>query len=78
MARLAGVRAIVSDWLGKIMFLETALIEDHTAGTPLENVRAGIGDLIAQGVFEDVAELVVGWPFRYDSPEMRESYIGAI
>ncbi|XDG04758.1 hypothetical protein ABKA04_004373 [Annulohypoxylon sp. FPYF3050] len=78
MARISGVRGIVPDWRGKIVFLETAIGEDHVSGNPIYRVQAGIADLIAQGVFDDAAGLVVGRPFGYDSPEMREQYIGVI
>ncbi|KAI1396627.1 peptidase [Hypoxylon fuscum] len=78
MARLAGVRSIVPDWRGRIVFFETAIGEDGVSGNPLYRVRAGIADLIAQGVFEEVAGLVIGRPFGYDSADMREEYIGVI
>ncbi|KAI1119951.1 peptidase family S66 [Nemania abortiva] len=78
MARLAGVRAIAPDWRGRIVFLETAIGDDEVSGNPIERVQAGIADLIAQGVFEDAAGLVVGRPFGYHTPEMREKYINVI
>ncbi|KAI1345839.1 peptidase [Xylaria sp. FL0043] len=78
MARLAGVRAIAPDWGGRVVFVETAIGEDMVSGNPLYRVQAGIADLIAQGVFDDVAGLVVGRPFGYHAPEMREQYIGVI
>ncbi|RYP26365.1 hypothetical protein DL767_008069 [Monosporascus sp. MG133] len=78
MARLGGIRALVPDWRGRIVFFETALGEDYVSGNPLDKVRAGVADLIAQGVFEDAAGLVVGRPFGYDSVAMREEYMGAI
>ncbi|KAI0199768.1 peptidase [Astrocystis sublimbata] len=78
MARLAGVRAIVPDWRGRIVFLETAAGEDDVAGNPIYRVQAAIADLIAQGVFDDVAGLVVGRPFGYHTPEMREQYADVI
>ncbi|KAI1207488.1 peptidase [Annulohypoxylon truncatum] len=78
MARLAGIRGIVPDWRGRIVFFETAIGEDEVSGNPIYRVQAGIADLIAQGVFDDAAGLVVGRPFGYDSKEMREEYIGVI
>lgn len=78
MARLGGVRAIAPDWRGRIVFLETALGDDEVSGNPISRVRAGIADLIAQGVFEEAAGLVVGRPFGYDSEEAREEYAGVI
>ncbi|KAH8165491.1 hypothetical protein CIB48_g2732 [Xylaria polymorpha] len=78
MARLAGVRAIVPDWRGRIVFFETATGDDDISGNPIERVKAGIADLIAQGVFDDAAGLVVGRPFGYHTPELRERYINVI
>ncbi|KAI0813110.1 peptidase [Xylaria sp. FL0064] len=78
MARLAGMRAIAPDWRGRMVFVETAIGEDNVSGNPIYRVQAGIADLIAQGVFDDVAGLVVGRPFGYHTPEMREQYIGVI
>ncbi|KAI3324130.1 peptidase [Xylariaceae sp. AK1471] len=78
MARLAGVQAIVPDWRSRIVFLETATGEDYVTGNPIHRVQAGIADLIAQGVFDDAAGLVVGRPFGYDTPELREQYINVI
>ncbi|KAF2962919.1 hypothetical protein GQX73_g10654 [Xylaria multiplex] len=78
MARLAGVRAIAPDWRGRIIFFETAIGDDRVSGNPIDRVKAGIADLIAQGVFEDPAGLVVGRPFGYHKPELREQYINVI
>ncbi|KAJ3537675.1 hypothetical protein NM208_g6209 [Fusarium decemcellulare] len=77
-ARLHGVSAIVPDWRGRIVFLETALGDDENSGNPLSRVRAGFADLIAYGVFDEAAGLVVGRPFGYDSKEAREEYAGVI
>jgi muramoyltetrapeptide carboxypeptidase LdcA involved in peptidoglycan recycling len=78
MARLAGMHSIVPDWRGRIVFFETALGEDGVSGNPIHRVRAGIADLIAQGVFEEAVGLVVGRAFGYDSDKLREQYIGVI
>lgn len=78
MARLGGVRDVVPDWRGRIVFFETALGDDNASGNPLARVRAGVADLIAQGVFEEAAGLVVGRPFGYDSPKARAQYAGVI
>ncbi|KAI1809593.1 peptidase family S66 [Poronia punctata] len=79
MARLAGVRALAPNWTGRIVFLETAISDhDPTAGNPLERVQAGIADLVAQGVFDKAAGLVVGRPFGYNTPEQLEAYMGVI
>ncbi|KAL4731716.1 hypothetical protein ACLX1H_000697 [Fusarium chlamydosporum] len=77
-ARLAGIAAIVPDWRGRIIFLETATNEDASGGNPPHRVQAAFADLIAQGVFEEAAGLVVGRPYGYDSDEDRETYAGII
>lgn len=77
-ARLNGVRAIVPDWRGRIVFLETAIGDDGVGGNPLHRVRAGFADLIAQGVFDEAAGLVVGRPFGYDTQKARDEYAGVI
>lgn len=76
--RLHAVRPIVPDWRGRIVFLETALGDVQGAGDPLHRVRAGFADLIAAGIFEEAAGLVVGRAFKYDSKEDREKYAGVI
>ncbi|KAK8076823.1 hypothetical protein PG996_002993 [Apiospora saccharicola] len=79
MVRLGGVRAIAPDWKGRIVFLETAMADnDEGKGNPLFRVQAAVADLIAQGVFEEAAGLVVGRPFGYNTAEMRESYMQVI
>ncbi|KAL1872703.1 hypothetical protein Daus18300_004249 [Diaporthe australafricana] len=78
MARLGGVRGVVPDWRGRVVFFETAMGDDEFSGNPLHRVRAGVADLIAQGVFDDAAGLVVGRPFGYDSAEARDEYAGVI
>ncbi|KAF3066355.1 hypothetical protein GL218_09185 [Daldinia childiae] len=78
MARLNGVRRIVPDWRGRIIFFETATGEKFGSGNPIDRVKAGIADLIAQGVFEEAVGLVVGRPFGYDSTKQREKYISVI
>lgn len=77
-ARLGGVQAIVPDWRGRIVFLETATGENGESGNSIDRVRAGFADLIAQGVFEDTAGLVVGRPFGYNTDERREEYASVI
>lgn len=78
MARLGAIPALVPDWNGRIVFFETALNDTFVAGNPLHVVRAGIADLVAQGVFDQAAGLVVGRPFGYDSAEARAAYAGVI
>ncbi|KAK7921740.1 hypothetical protein PG985_009762 [Apiospora marii] len=71
MVRLGGVRPH--------RLLETAMADnDEGKGNPLYRVQAAVADLIAQGVFEEAAGLVVGRPFGYNSAEMRESYMQVI
>lgn len=77
-ARLHGIKAIVPNWEGRIVFLETASSDDLESGNPPDRVRAGFADLIAQGVFDDVAGLVVGRPFGYNSPNAQKLYTGII
>ncbi|KAM7185601.1 Peptidase family S66 [Naviculisporaceae sp. PSN 640] len=79
-ARLGGIRAIVPDWRGRIVFLETAMGEGDNLekGNPIERVRAGFADLIAQGVFDEAAGLVVGRPFGYNTPARRQMYMDVI
>lgn len=77
-ARLHGVPSIVPDWRGRIVFVETALGEIEGTGNPLHRVQAGFADLIAAGVFEEAAGLVVGRAFGYNSAKDREKYAGAI
>lgn len=77
-ARLHGVPSIVPDWRGRIVFVETALGEVEGTGNPLHRVQAGFADLIAAGVFEEAAGLVVGRAFGYNSAKDREKYAGAI
>ena len=77
-ARIAGVKAMVPDWKGRIVFLETATGEDDESGNPLARVRAGFADLIAQGVFDEAAGLVVGRPFGYNTDQRRAQYADVI
>ncbi len=72
--RLNGVHAIAPDWCDRIVFLETAVSEADDLGA----VRTAFADLIAQGVFDAAAGLVVGRPFGYDSKEAREEYAQVI
>ena len=77
-ARLGAVPSIVPDWRGRIVFVETALGDVEGTGNPLHRVRAGFADLIAAGVFEEAAGLVVGRAFGYDSEEDRGKYAGVV
>ncbi|KAI1742079.1 peptidase family S66 [Xylaria scruposa] len=76
MVRLAGVRAITPDWRGRIVFIETAIGDgDVKSGNPLHRVQAAIADLLAQGVFDEAAGLVIGRPYGYNTPEELEAYM---
>ncbi|KAJ6783217.1 hypothetical protein PWT90_01257 [Aphanocladium album] len=72
--RLNGVPAITPSWRGRIVFLETAASEADDLGA----VRTAFADLIAQGVFDGAAGLVVGRPYGYDSDEARREYAGVV
>ncbi|ERT01064.1 hypothetical protein HMPREF1624_02301 [Sporothrix schenckii ATCC 58251] len=78
MARLGGVQAVVPDWTGRIVFIETQVADDMVSGLPLNRVRAGLADLVAQGVFDAAAGVVVGRPFGYDTEEQCAAYIGVL
>lgn len=78
MARLGGIPALVPNWRDRIVFFETALNDSFVEGNPLHVVRAGVADLIAQGLFEHAAGLVVGRAFGYDAAPLREEYMGVI
>lgn len=70
-ARLNGVQAIAPDWRGRIVFVETSMGEESR---DLDLVQTAVADLIAQGVFEEAAGLVIGRPYGYDTEERREQY----
>ena len=72
--RLNGVRMIAPDWRDRIVFLETAASEADDLGA----VRTAFADLIAQGLFDSAAGLVVGRPFGFDSDEARKEYAQVI
>jgi muramoyltetrapeptide carboxypeptidase LdcA involved in peptidoglycan recycling len=72
MARLNGITAVRPDWRGRIVFLETSF--EESKDLPL--VQRGLADLIAQGVFEEPAGLVIGRPVGYASEEQLDEYAG--
>lgn len=76
--RLGGVRALTPDWRGRIVFVETATGDDSVSGNLLPRVQAGFADLIAHGVFDEAAGLVVGRPFGYNTPERLDQFANAI
>lgn len=70
--RADGVRALRPDWRGRIIFLETSMAEgDLGKGIPLRRIRAQLADLVARGVFGEVAGFVLGRCFGYDTDEER-------
>lgn len=76
--RLQGIRSISPDWHHRIVFAESALGEDEVSGVPPARIQAAFADLIAGGVFDDAAGLIVGRPFGYDTPEQQDEYAGII
>ncbi|OHF01073.1 LD-carboxypeptidase [Colletotrichum orchidophilum] len=78
-ARIQGIPRISPDWKGKIMFLESATAEaDMTKGNPLGRVRQAFADLAARGLFEEIAGLVVGRPYGYNTERERAEYAATI
>ncbi|KAH0422328.1 LD-carboxypeptidase [Colletotrichum camelliae] len=74
-ARIQGIPQISPDWNGRILFLESAMAEsDLTKGNPLGKVRQAVADLAARGVFDEIAGLVIGRPYGYDSARDRAEY----
>lgn len=76
--RIQGIRAIAPDWRGRIVFLESAPGDEENKGNPIHRVQAAFADLIAQGVFDEVAGLVVGRPFGYNTEKERKDYAAVI
>lgn len=72
--RLNGIRTISPAWRGRIVFLETAVGEAGDFGS----VRTSIADLIAQGVFDEAAGLVVGRPYGFDSEKDQQGFVDII
>lgn len=70
--RLGGIAPLVPDWAGRVVFLETQSAErDLVAGFLLGRIRQFLADLVAQGVFDKVAGLVLGRFFGYNTEEAR-------
>ncbi|KAL0936582.1 peptidase U61 LD-carboxypeptidase A protein [Colletotrichum truncatum] len=73
--RIQGIAEISPDWKGKIMFLESAQGEgDLAKGNPIGRVRQTVADLAARGVFDEVAGLVIGRPYGYNTERERAEY----
>lgn len=59
--RLGATPALVPDWSGRIVFLETSMAEgDMWQRAPPAKVRQQLADLVSQGVFDKVAGVVLG------------------
>lgn len=59
--RLGATTALVPDWQGRILFLETSMAEgDPWRRAPPEKVRQQLADLVSQGVFDQVSGMVLG------------------
>ncbi|KAL2875352.1 hypothetical protein SGCOL_009394 [Colletotrichum sp. CLE4] len=79
-ARIQGIAPISPpSWKGKIMFLESATAEaDMTKGNPLGRIRSAFADLAARGVFDEIAGLVVGRAYGYNTERERAEYAAVI
>lgn len=65
--RLQAIPALVPDWDGRIVFLETSMAEaDMWQRAPPKKVRQQLADLVAQGLFDKVAGLVLGRFFGWE------------
>ncbi|KAI3548552.1 LD-carboxypeptidase [Colletotrichum filicis] len=78
-ARIQGIAHISPSWKDKIMFLESATAEaDMTKGNPLARIRSAFADLAARGVFDEIAGLVVGRAYGYNTEQERAEYAAVI
>ncbi|WYZ42977.1 hypothetical protein EsH8_VI_000676 [Colletotrichum jinshuiense] len=74
-ARIQGTPRISPDWKGRILFLESSMAEgDLSRGNLLGKVRQAVADLAAHGVFDELAGLVIGRPYGYNSERERAEY----
>ncbi|KZL68955.1 peptidase u61 ld-carboxypeptidase a protein [Colletotrichum incanum] len=74
-SRIQGIPRITPDWRGRILFLESATGEgDQAKGNPLGRVRQAVADLAARGVFDELAGLVIGRPYGYNTEKERAEY----
>ncbi|KAJ4417093.1 hypothetical protein N0V82_006375 [Gnomoniopsis sp. IMI 355080] len=65
--RLQAVPALVPDWTGRVVFLETSMAEGDIWGrAPPAKVRQQLADLVSQGVFDKVAGVVLGRFFGWE------------
>ncbi|KAJ4394392.1 hypothetical protein N0V93_003609 [Gnomoniopsis smithogilvyi] len=59
--RLQAIPALVPDWSGRIVFLETSMAEgDVWHRAPPTKVRQQLADLVSQGLFDRVSGVVLG------------------
>ncbi|KAJ3945626.1 uncharacterized protein N0V96_003963 [Colletotrichum fioriniae] len=79
-ARIQGIARISPPtWKDKIMFLESSTAEaDMTKGNPLARIRSAFADLAARGVFDEIAGLVVGRAYGYNTERERAEYAAVI
>ncbi|EOO02442.1 putative peptidase u61 ld-carboxypeptidase a protein [Phaeoacremonium minimum UCRPA7] len=70
--RLQGIRPIVPDWKGRVLFLEASLGDDNVSGISLERTRQQFADIVAQGVVDDIKGLVFGRFAGYRTEEQRQ------
>ncbi|EXF77148.1 LD-carboxypeptidase [Colletotrichum fioriniae PJ7] len=79
-ARIQGIARISPPtWKGRIMFLESSTAEaDMTKGNPLARIRSAFADLAARGVFDEIAGLVVGRAYGYNTERERAEYAAVI
>lgn len=70
MVTLNGIPSVRPDWSDRIVFFETSAHE----GNDVDDVRAYLGHLIAGGVFDKAAGVVIGRPYNYDTDEAQQQY----
>ncbi|PYH89271.1 peptidase S66, LD-carboxypeptidase A [Aspergillus ellipticus CBS 707.79] len=77
--RLQGTPYAPKSWKNRIMFLETSMNDDMQQPYSLERFRSSLMDLALAGVFNDIAGLVVGRGYKYDTKmqdELAELLLG--
>lgn len=71
MLQLAGTKYFPS-YSGCILFLENPEGEVFNGPLPYEQTRSLMADLVNLGIFEEIAGLVIGRPYKYDEKQMEE------
>ena len=71
--RLQGVRSIVPDWKGRVLFLEASFGDQFSEGRSLGRTRQQLADLVAQGVLDEISGVVFGRFSGYTTDEQRDS-----